>query len=587
MSADFNQLDNFFTSSPRKKNPRGFWFPSKEQLSYLPKVLSARERYTVVALVVLALVSLVMIPVAAYYGATNQAPAHGGSVTEGMIGAPQHINPLLLQANDVDSDLANIIYAGLLRYDAQGNLAPDLAGSYEVSDDGLKYTFTLRENLLWHDGNALTVEDVIFTILTAQNGDYGSTQRINWQGVEITKKDETKIVFTLKNRYAQFLNNATLGILPKHKWELVKPANFAISSLNLEPIGAGPYKVDKLRRDNNGMIQSMELSAFENYGSGNPYIKKLTFKFYDSEQKALDAYEQGEVEGVSFVSSQNIDDINLNDEDDVHNFKLPRYFALFFNQNKSKALSEALVRKALNHATDKTEILATTLSGHGTIVDSPLLPGIINIPDQGAAYPFDKEKASQLLDQGGWKVDPAKNNVRSNKDGTQLELEITTSSWPELLLVAEAIKKQWENLGIVVTIKTLSIPEIQQAIKDRNYTMLLFGEVLGLDPDPFSFWHSTQKRDPGLNLALYDNKDADGLLDEARQTLDIEKRRSLYDQFQKIVVADAPVVFLYSPDYLYLQPTKIKNNIAEIIAVPSNRFDTVHEWYIDTKRVKE
>ena len=175
---------------------------------------------------------------------------------------------------------------------------------------------------------------------------------------------------------------------------------------------------------------------------------------------------------------------------------------------------------------------------------------------------------------------------KSKDEKIRLEVEITTSSWPELVSVANEIKSQWEKTGAGVTIHVLSVPEIQQAIKERDYTSLLFGEVLGLDPDPFSFWHSSQKKDPGLNLALYDNKDSDKLLEDARQTLDPTSRKTKYDQLQKVIISDAPAVFLYSPDYLYIQPKKIKNNNTKIVSIPSNRFDTIHKWYIDTHRVK-
>ena len=141
-------------------------------------------------------------------------------------------------------------------------------------------------------------------------------------------------------------------------------------------------------------------------------------------------------------------------------------------------------------------------------------------------------------------------------------------------------------MGARVNVEILDLPELQQAIRDRDYEALLFGEVLGLDPDPLSFWHSSQKRDPGLNLALYDNKDVDKLLEDARQTQDQSARLSKYDDFQKIVVKDAPVIFLYSPDYLYAQPAKIKNGKASIISVPSDRFAEINQWYINTKRVR-
>lgn len=564
-----NQLDNFFMGPQKERDKRLKFFPSKEQFYYLPKVLSRAERHLITGLGLVALLALIAIPVSAFYHGTVTAPQHGGSWSEAMIGLPQHINPLLLQANDVDSDLSGLIYAGLLRYDQKGNLVPELAESYEMSDDGLQYTFKLKDGLRWHDGQSLNADDVVYTIMTAQNSDYGSTQRINWQGVDVSKKDDLTVIFKLKNRYAQFINNATIGILPKHIWGNIKSSNFSLSDANLKPIGAGPYKFSKIRRDTLGNIRSVELVAFDKYTGSEAYIDKITFDFYDSEQSAINAFNNGDVQGISSVSAQKLDTLQGTNFV-IHHLHLPRYFALFFNQSRSKALSDQKVRQALNYATDKKSILQNILKGNGTVADSPLLPGIINIPDSSDKYPFDLEKAKKLL--AGVKE--------------PLEIEITTSSWPELTAVANLLKTQWEQVGVRVTIKALSVPEVQQSIKDRDYTSLLFGEVLGLDPDPFSFWHSSQKHDPGLNLALYDSNTADKLLEDARQTLDPDQRKLRYDQLQKLIVNDAPAVFLYSPDYLYIQPKNIKNDNSHIIAVPSARFDEIQEWYIDTQRKK-
>lgn len=601
MSPDYNQLDNFFTLSPKDRDRKPRWkfvekirnfFPSKQQFYYLPKVLSRLERYLILILMLVMLASLVAVPLSAYYHGTQEIPDYGGSWTEGMVGTPVHINPLLLQTNDVDGDLSHLLFAGLLSHGANGALIPELAESYAVSDDGLQYTFTMRPNLKWHDGNALTADDVVFTIITAQNGDYGSTQRINWQGVDVSKKDDRTVVFTLKNRYAQFINNATIGILPKHVWENTKGANFAVSENNLRPVGSGPYQFAKLSRNDAGTINVLELHSFEHYALGRPYIDTLRVRFYESEQKAVDAYLAGEVDGLSAISVSKLS-LVASDTSTVHQLRLPRYFALFFNQNRSRQLSDKQVRLALMYGTDKRAILERVLGNKGTLVDSPLLPGIISLPDPKTVYTFDLEKAKATLDQAGWTMqsDGIRAKDMKSADGkstesVKLELEITTSNWPELGAVASMLNEQWTALGAHVTITTLSVPEIQQAIKERNYSTLLFGEVLGLDPDPFSFWHSSQKKDQGYNLALYDDKNADKLLEDARLTLDADQRKKLYDQLQNTILEDLPALFLYSPDYLYLQPSRIKNNDTSIIAIPSDRFDGVEKWYIDTKREK-
>ena len=556
---------------PKPVERGGSWrnkIPSKDQFLFLPRVLKPAERRFMIGVFILALGALLALPISAYYHTTTPVAAHGGSWTEAIVGGPQHINPLLIQANDSDSGLTNLIYSGLLRYDGNGNLVNDLAESYTISDNGLQYTFKLRSGLQWHDGKPLTADDVVFTIMTAQNSEYASVQHVVWQGIEVIKKDDLTVSFKLKNRYAQFLQNATLGILPKNIWEPVNPANFSLFEKNLKPIGSGPYKFSKLNRAGDGKIESYELIAFDHFALGKPFISKITFKFYTSENAAITGYNNGDVNGLGAISSRNVDQLRLRGQLNILGIKIPRYFAVFFNQTKSKALSGKTLRMALEYATNKDLLVKEILDGRGVKVDSPLLPGIIQISPPTQPYAYDLEKAKGLF-------------------GTTAtaSFELTTSSnLPDLPQLAESLKKQWAQVGVHVTVKSMSIAEIHQAIKDRNYEALLFGEGFGVDPDPFSFWHSSERRDPGLNLALYDNKDADKLLEDARQTIDQLERLAKYDKLQNIILADAPAVFLYSPDYLYVQPRTIHGNTTKLINTPSGRFNTVYQWYIDTKR---
>lgn len=565
--------------------------PNKKQLLYLPHVLSFKERYTILGLLLIALASLVFIPLDLYYHNSGTGPGYGGSFKEGIIGYPHQINPLLAQASDVDRDLSSLVYAGLMKYDGLGQLKPDLAESYSISADGLTYSFVLREHLKWQDGQDITPEDVIFTVLTAQNADFGSAQRINWQGISAIKKDNRTVSFTLKNKYASFLNNTTLGILPKHIWENITANNFASSDFNLKPIGSGPYKFSKLTKDPSGNVVAYELSAFADYNGAKPYISKAIFQFYPSEDDLIKAYNGSQIDSLSYISPQKISSLHLAGRLNIHELKLPRYFATFFNQNKSSVLADKNVRLALSYATDKQELIKDVLNGKALAVDSPIVPNILSLPDTDNKYAFDPSKATSILDDAHWQLSNGSRSKEGTKtkgsvktESTKLSFELTTSNWPELVTIANHLKQQWEAVGFTVNLRILSVPELQQAIKNRDYEALLFGEVLGLDDDPFRFWHSSEKRDPGLNLALYGNGDVDKLLEDARQTLDPTVRIGKYVTFQNIITKDIPALFLYSPTYLYAQSVKIKNNTSETIGIASDRLNTINTWYINTDR---
>lgn len=568
-------------------------WPSTSQWKKLPSLLNKKERYFVLGLLVLAIVSLITWRISYQTTRTVTIPIHGGSYIEGITGSPQYINPILSLANDVDQDISELIFSGLMKYDSQGSLTTDLAERYAIGEEGKIYDFFLRKNVTWHNNEPFNADDVLFTIQTIQNPDYKSPLIFNWSGVELEKIDDYTIRFKLKNAYAPFLNNATVGMLPKHIWENISPPEFLLTEINLKPIGTGPYKFKKFEKDNKGSIKALYLETNKNYYFSKPYIKNITFKFYINEETLIGAYNKGSLNGLSFISAQNKSQLrNYKRKLNIHPLKLPQYFAVFFNQSKSKALSDDIVRLALNYATNKEEIIDKILDGQGVTVNSPIPYGVFGHTSQIKIYDWALEHANNLLDAADWKINE-ETNIREKTFGnedepTPLEITLITTEWPELQNVAGILQEQWSKVKARIEVKILNIAEIQQDyIRPREYQALLFGEVLGAEPDPFAFWHSSQKRDPGLNLALYHNSDVDELLTGARKTPDSEKRKEKYEEFQKLVVEDVPVVFLYSPYYLYPVSKKIKGIEIENIPVPSKRFSGIEKWYIKTKRVKK
>ena len=297
----------------------------------------------------------------------------------------------------------------------------------------------------------------------------------------------------------------------------------------------------------------------------------------------IEAYNKNEVSGVSSVSPQNLAKIKFKKRLNLMNLKMPRYFAVFFNQNQSSILSDKNVRLAINYGVSKENIISQVLSGNGAVVDSPMIGEVIDMPNGVKRYEYNPERALKLLAEAGW-GNPDEKGILAKKEA-RLNLKLTTSPWPELTATANILKEQLLKIGINLDIEVLPTPALQQAIKDRNYQMLLFGEILTPDSDPFSLWHSSQKKDPGLNLALYDNKTADTILEEARQTLNPLERMKKYDDFQKIVIDDMPAVFLYNPFYVYGQSRRIKGYETKIISTPADRFSGITDWYVETERV--
>lgn len=528
-----------------------------------------------------------------YFAKTEIRPIAYGEYTEALIETPRYLNPVLSGASDTDRDISYLIYSSLMKYSDNGQLIPDLINKYNILDDGKTYKIEIKHNIKWHDNKPLTADDILFTIDIIQNADYKSPLRINWLGVETEKIDDFTFQIKLKNPYSPFLHNLTFGILPKHIWKDISAANFPLDTHNLRPIGSGPYKIKNVYKDKKtGAITSLKLEAFAKYYFHKANIKVIEFKFYKNESGAIEAFNKKNVNAIGLSSTNIVNQVEKNKSANLYSFNLPRYFAIFFNQEKNKILSDKNLRLALTYATDKKEILKNVLNDRGLLIDSPI-PSNLPVYNQAIKkYEFDLEKAKDLLAKSDWK-DTDGDGIRekefainkTSKETIKLEITITTTDKQELVNIAEILKKQWLAIGAKLNIETKEIFDLQQNyIKPREYEALLFGEVLGIDPDPFAFWHSSQKRDNGLNLSLYTNKSVDKLLEEMRQDLNQNTRAEKFIKFQNLVVEDAPVIFLYSPLYFFAVDKSIKGINDSLVVSPTGRFNNIDNWYIKTKR---
>lgn len=512
---------------------------------------------------------------------TVKVPKENGEYSEGLIGEPLYINPILSATNDIDADIEYLIFSRLFTYDNSGNLKNDLVDRYEVSEDNKTYTIFIKQNILWQDGAKLTTDDIEYTFNLIQDSNYKSPLSLNFKGVEIQKVDEYQIKFITKSVYAPFLNNLTFGILPQHIWKETTPSSFFLAEHNLKPIGSGPFKFLKLKKDKNGRVLNYQLERNENYYDKKPYFKKVTLKFYSDEESAIAAFNKKEILAINSITPLNKEKI---EKAEIHSIKLPRYYAVFLNQTKNKALANITIRKALAFSTDKGKIIRDVFNNEANVVNGPLLEGMIGYTQDTKTYNYSPEEAKRVLEEDKWQ-DVDGDGVRE-KDNVRAEFTLITSDIPEFVRIAEQLKNNWQEIGIKATILPLGIGELQQNyIKPREYEAILFGEILGVNPDPYSFWHSSQKKDPGLNLAMYDNKDVDRALEEARQTTKPEERSNHYRLFQTIINDEVPAIFLYSPHYLHPCNETVHSFKEKMVASPAYRFNDINEWYVGTKRV--
>lgn len=555
-----------------------------KKLKYLPSLLSSKEKKTILVLSGIILICLVFLVTRWFILSTKVIPQPGGKYIEGVVGQPKYINPLYFGTNDVDDDLTSLIFSGLMKFNSKGEIVLDLAESYEISKDEKNYIFRLKENIKWHDGESLTADDVVFTCQAIKNPEFQSPLQAKFEGVTCEKVDQKTVKFTLIDEpYAPFLlENSTFGIIPKHLWENISPQQALLSEHNLEPIGSGPFQFKEFKKDKKtGKILFYTLTRFNNYHLSKSYLEGITFRFYENDEEALHAYNKNEIMGLGLIMPSQITKIKRKIA--LYNLNLSRYYAVFFNQPKNEALQDKKVRKALAFSLDRDQIIDETLQGKAISVYSPILPYQLGYNIEIEKYDLNLEKSHELLHQAGWQ-DIDKEGYRW-KEGVRLEFTLTLTDNPDFLKMGEILKSQWKKIGLKLNIKAFETSKLSsEVIPARDYEALLYGIISSHDPDPYAFWHSSQRKDPGLNLTSFKDKSADNLLEEARKVLDIEKRTKKYLHFQNILADELPALFLYSPCYQFGVSKKIKGIEPGWVVSPSERFNEITSWYIKTKR---
>lgn len=560
-----------------------------KQLKYLPKFLSYKEKRQVNILLVVAVISGFFLLIQGLLLLTNIKPSFGGEYIEGVVGSPLFINPILASSNSVDGDLSRLIFSSLVQYDNNRNIVADLAENFEISEDQLTYTFFLRQNVKWHDGEPFKADDVIFTFSSIQDSQFKSPFNKRFQGMRAEKIDDYTVKFILKEPFAPFLSMLTFGILPEHLWYNIPPSNADLNELNKKPVGTGPWRFDNLKKDKTGVIKSYTLSVNKDYYGKKPYLSKITFKFYGDNGSVIEALKSQSIDGIGFLPQEYKDELKKHKNIVLNQLQQPQYAAIFFNQKKNTLLQADYIRQALALSLDKNKIISEIFGNSAKMIDAPLLPGFFDSSEINR-YNYDPEAAVALLEKNNWKLVATTTEnglieqLRVKKDWN-LEIKLTLPDQPQYVEFAKRIKESWNQIGIRVNLEIVDKSKIvQENINGRKYEALLFSYNLLSDPDPFAFWHSSQSEYPGSNLAVFYNKKLDGILEVSRKNNDRNYRQEQYSEFQKITSTELPAIFLYTPYYIYPQNKMIKGFEMVAILRYSDRFFSLSNWYVKTKR---
>lgn len=535
--------------------------------------------------VIIALLTILLLVGVMGYVAFNVTtvlvPEKGGTYAEGIPGNPRAINPVLAQFNPVDQDLVALLFNGLTRVDERGEVAPDLAEHWEISQGGLVYTFFLRDDALWHDGAPLTAADVVFTVNVMQSPEFKGAPFLSdmWRSVVVEQVDSYTVRFTLRAPLAPFLDYTTIGILPQHILGGVPVADLGKSLYNASPIGTGPFKIEEVS------AQRIVLVANAAYHGAPSYLERLELYFYPDAPSVFEARQRGEVDGIARVLPQHLQAVRRDKTLTLYTAPLSGYNLVFLNLDRA-VFQDRNVREAMMWALDRQKLVDKVLDGQGIVIHSPILPTSWAYDPNVKRYQHDPRKAKALLEEAGW-FDENGDGVRE-RGALQLEFTLSTNADDAIRVqLIQAISEQLAEVGIRAIPQAVSWEElVGQQLRLRRFDAVLSGwQNLPPDPDPYPFWHSSQANEDGLNFANLISSEADALLSEARFTDDRKRRFELYQHFQYFFAEEVPSLLLYQPVYNYAVDASVQDVQIGPMHDSSDRFRTITYWHKATRRM--
>lgn len=470
-------------------------------------------------------------------------------------GEPSNLNPLL-STDAGASKIQGLIFNGLFRVNTELDLVPDLAESYTVSEDGLTYTFKLKQNVKWHDGARFSADDVLFTFDRLLDPKTNTVRRngyvINGSPIAVKKIDSHTVEIKLPETFAPFLMRMAMEIIPKH---LLENEDINTAAFNRNPIGTGPFIFETWQT-----AQYLTMKKNPNYFGDGPKLDGVIAKIIPDENTALVALTKGELH-MNGIPPKEVEKMRAKKNIDVYEYEDLLYTYLAFN-TRHPVFKDLKIRQAVAHAINKDAIVRGVLKGFGKPAHIPAAPVSWAYPDESTftVYEYNPEKSKQLLKDAGYTYN--KNSQFFEKDGTVLEYTIITNQGNESRNKAAQIIQQFmTQIGVKVNIQLMEwsafLKVVNAPTDQKDFDAVILGWSLGLDPDAKSIWHS-EEFPKGFNFVGYANKEVDRLIDAGRRELEKEKRKAIYAQMYTHIAEDLPYVFLYYPRVIVGVDTHVK-----------------------------
>jgi peptide/nickel transport system substrate-binding protein len=427
-----------------------------------------------------------------------------------------------------------------VKYDKDIRPAPELAEKWDISEDNLRIRFHLRKDVKWQDGKPFTAHDVEFTYKLTIDPKTPTSYATDFLRVkELRALDDHTVEVVYEKPYAPALGSWGQSIHPKH---LLEGTDVTQSPLKRNPIGTGPFKFKEWVTG-----EKIVLDANDSYFEGRPYMSRVVTRVIPDLAAMFLEVRAGNIDWMGLTPLQYRRQTASKWFDE--NFKKYKYLAfaysyLGYNLNDWR-FQDKRVRQALTHAINRESIVEGVLLGLGEVAHTPYKPDTFWNNPNVKKFPYDPEKAKQLLEEAGWK--DSNNDGVLEKDGKQFEFTILTNHGNDLRKhAATIIQRDLKKVGVRVKIRVVEWAAfLKNFINKKKFEAVLLGWGIGSEPNQIDIWNSKKTAEHELNFVSYKNEEVDRLLELGVSTYDMAERKKYYDEFQAILAEDQPYTFLW------------------------------------------
>ncbi|MCD6581720.1 MAG: peptide-binding protein [Desulfuromusa sp.] len=503
-------------------------------------------------------------------------PEYGDTFIEASIGDASTLLPVLA-SDSASSSINSLIYNGLIRYDKNLEIEAELAESWEISADNLTITFHLRKGVTWHDGTPFTSADVEFNYQLYIDPQTPTAYAESFKQVTgVETPDPYTFIVHYDKPYAPALMSWATSIHPRH---LLEGEDISRSPLARKPVGTGPYRFVEWQGG-----EKIVLESNADYFEGQPYIKRVVYRIIPDVSTQFLELQTGSLDFMGLSPLQfdrQTDTPAFRRLYNKYRYLTFSYTYLGYNLNRP-IFQDKRVRQALSYAINKQELIDGVLLGYGSVATGPYKPDSWVYNSDVSKYPYDPDKARQLLAEAGWQ--DTDNDGILDKDGRKLAFTIVTNQGNDLRSkTGEIIQRRFKEVGVAVKLRIIEWATfLKEFINPGNFDATILGWSGGPEPDQYNIWHSSKTGPRELNFIGFKNSEVDSLLEEGRRVFDLQQRKAYYDRFQEILAEEQPYTFLYVGEAL----PAVSKRFRGVEAAPAGIRYNFNQWFVPKSEQK-